>query len=151
MHSGNLLPRVVVALLISAHVSTAHARPQYTSPPANVFVPNSYVPLSEFVSKTKFQQATMHVEPEILQWIGASNTRVAVLFQGGVSIQSSYVSVNVATGVVTYSALVSGKCVVVSGALLQELPVVTHWQSSLNPTTLCSPPVSASRGGFMVG
>lgn len=38
------------------------------SAPQLLFVPGNRVPLSEYVAKNQFT-ATMHVEPEILQWI----------------------------------------------------------------------------------
>lgn len=108
----------------------------------SLFVPDGYVPLSDFVEKNA-TQATMHVEPEILSWIAdrSGTVQVCVRKASGQLQYFTATSANSTTGVVTLSSTVFGDCVVVTSLLRQNPVIATHWVQTLN----------LGRGGQQIG
>jgi hypothetical protein len=116
--------------LAAAQEAVAQVPP---SAAGQLFVPGSRVPLSEFRRKTT-GTVVLHVEPGILAWIAAQSGKlqVAVRTATGVVEYLPASAVDVAAGTVTLTWPAFGTCVAVSNLLKHDLPVVTHWNASLN-------------------
>lgn len=150
MHARKL-EWIVTALFVALVCDRASALVPCTGEPVSstaLFVPADYVPLSDFKLKGVSQQVTLSVHPEILDWIHdqepsnpLTNLRVAIQnASGGINLFAP-TTVNWSAGTVKLNNAVPGRCVVVSGLLLHNPRVATHWKADLN----------AGRGGQWLG
>ena len=143
LRSSHRPPGLLSFLATLALAASAHA--QWPESDMNaLFVPDDHVPLSQFVSGTGGVQAVLTVRPDILAWAG-TDVHIAV-FNGADVGYMSPDSIDLVTGQVRFTPLSTPggiDLVVVSHALDNDFPIVTHWDSSLN-----RPPMTMlARGG----
>lgn len=123
----------LLAIVAAGRVGAAlpQEAPASTAP---LFVPSSYVPLSEFAPKAG-STVVLHVEPEVLDWIvdnHPGSVRVALRQSSGPMGFLTPSGVDVETGEVTLNSTFTGDCVVVSLDVEHDTAIVTHWDESLN-------------------
>jgi hypothetical protein len=150
------------ALLATLTITTAVAQDP-ASPGFALFDPDGRVPLSGFVGLVANgcnpisvpqippggTTLTFHVHPDVVQYVGVANLRVAVDAADGSPVTYALpTSVSATTGEVTFFTNSLGKYVVVgasgSAAPSNDFPIATHWR---NPGT--SGPTDL--GGFEPG
>ena len=131
-----------VTLVASASRTASQVGPASNSQ-AEVFDPiaqgNHRVPLSEFEWKGS-GDVTLTVHVEVLEWVDASDgasddvyTNLQVALKTSSIVFRAPTDVDEVTGEVTYSGSESNaSAVVVKVGLTQDLPIVTHWDSSVS-------------------
>lgn len=109
---------------------------QVASDPEAVFVPGDRVPLSEFVLAPMNQATVLHVHPDVLNGVSSP---IRVCLQppeeepdGGSFTEVVPSAVDTVAGTVTFTPNRLRRAVVVTESLLNDFPVVTHWEDSLN-------------------
>lgn len=144
MQMTHVLGATAVAVCLSTPGLASQASP--ASDPQAIFVPGDQVPLSEFVAGTASVPVTLHVRPAILSWLSTHSHPIEVaVHTGGTVTDVAPTSYDVVAGTVDYTPTVDADLVVVSDALLNDFPVVTHWNAALND------PGTGPRGGQQVG
>ncbi|MEW5760505.1 MAG: hypothetical protein AB1779_07050 [Candidatus Thermoplasmatota archaeon] len=102
-----------------------------------LFVPDKFVPLSQFVVRGSEREGTLlllSVKPEILRYLVKNNQRIEVAYYSSQGAPIKYLpptSINIDKGMVyLYTSLV-GVFTIVSSAFFNDFPIVTHWDQSL--------------------
>lgn len=150
------LVRVASAVLLALSAFAPGARAQFTpSEPEALFVPGDHVPLSEFlVVAPPALSVTLNVRRQVLEYCTNVSEPVQVAVQAvsedrttGSFTLHAPTSVNPTNGTVAFTAPnFAARVVVVSDALTNEFPIVTHWDSFANDPDGAGP--TRPRGGF---
>ncbi|MEW5760787.1 MAG: hypothetical protein AB1779_08485, partial [Candidatus Thermoplasmatota archaeon] len=102
-----------------------------------LFVPDKFVPLSQFVvrgSENEGSLLLLSVKPEILKYLVKKNQRICVAYYSSQGAPIKYLpptSINVDQGIVYLHTSLIGVFTVVSSAFFNDFPIVTHWDQSL--------------------
>ena len=123
----------IIVVLLAFGINASLARAANPSDPHAIFVPGDQVPLSDFQPAMAGVPITLQVRPEILQWLVAKGHPIEVAVHVGDSVTDVAPDAFAAlAGTVTYTPSSDADVVVVSDALVNDFPVVTHWNASLN-------------------
>jgi len=125
---GALLPPAASAAQASTDLAPA-------SVPAAMFVPGPHVPLSEFTNSANEPagRVEVHVDPLILKWLQKTQAPLRLAARVGGAIQYlPAVRFDIVLGKVVVPTALVGDFVAVSPALVNDLPVVTHWSKQAN-------------------
>ncbi len=100
-----------------------------------MFVPGSYVPLSEFTDTANeaVGEVDVHVDPLILDWLDTNDKTLRIAVQSSTGVAYHKPSrVNPTSGRVLFKTALVGNFVAVADGLSNDLPIVTHWDQSKN-------------------
>ena len=121
------------ALALFALSGPSRAQGGTPSNPHALFVPGDEVPLSQFVAGSSGTPATLNVRPAILEWLVTHSHPIQVAeYDGSTVTKVAAATYNVPAGTVTHTPSADAALVVVSSVLVNDFPIVTHWNSSLN-------------------